>query len=56
MRYISVLTKHSKKTGNDYKVLHIVFDNGYTFDTFISNEQEFCLLSTGEVVDPDNAE
>lgn len=33
----------SKKTGNAYQVLVLVFENGYKMDTFLSNEQQYIL-------------
>lgn len=33
----------SKKTGNVYQVLVIVFQNGYKFEQFINNEQQWAL-------------
>ena len=43
IKSIEVITRNSKKTGNDYTVLSIAFHQGYTYETFISNEQVFIL-------------
>lgn len=31
--------------GKPYSVLEIHFDNGYVFNTFLNNEQKFCIES-----------
>lgn len=31
--------------GKAYSVLEIHFDNGYVFNTFLNNEQKFCIES-----------
>lgn len=33
----------SKKTGKDYVVLVLEFENGYKFESFLTNEQDFIL-------------
>lgn len=33
------------KAGNSYQVLVVEFTNGYIFESFISNEQAFCMSS-----------
>lgn len=40
----SLLTKTSK-AGNEYQVLHIVFQNGYKFEPFLKDEQAFIIES-----------
>ena len=33
----------SKKTGKPYSVLNIEFENGYTLEHFLTNEQKFIV-------------
>ena len=33
----------SKKSGNKYQMLVIVFENGYKYESFLSNEQQYIL-------------
>lgn len=40
---IEVQERVSAKSGKSYKVLVITFANGYVFETFLNNEQAFCL-------------
>lgn len=40
----------SKKSGNEYIVLVLEFENGYTTDVFLSNEQKFILQSIVPIV------
>lgn len=35
----------SKKTGSEYEVLVIVFENDYKLEVFLNNEQQFILHS-----------
>lgn len=35
----------SKKTGNAYQVIVIVFENGYHLETFLNNEQQYILAN-----------
>lgn len=37
------------KAGKPYTVLVIVFENGYKFESFLSNEQNFILRDVPEV-------
>ena len=39
----------SKKSGNLYQVLVVVFPNGYKFESFLSAEQQF-ILSDSPVI------
>lgn len=36
-------TRKSTKSGKDYTVLVLCFENGYKLDTFLTNEQNFIL-------------
>lgn len=40
----------SKKSGNKYVVLVLEFENGYSTDVFLSNEQKFILQSVVPMV------
>lgn len=42
-------TRKSNKSGKDYTVLVIVFENGYKLETFLTNEQQFILKDVPEV-------
>lgn len=35
----------SKRTGNAYQVIVIVFENGYHLETFLNNEQQYILAN-----------
>lgn len=37
--------QRKSKNGNEYKVLCVEFSNGYTFETFLNNEQAFIVGS-----------
>lgn len=36
-------TRKSSKTGKDYNVVTIEFQNGYKHESFLNNEQQFIL-------------
>lgn len=38
----------TSKAGKPYNVLVITFNNGYVFETFLNNEQTFCIKSALE--------
>lgn len=42
-------TRVSNKSGREYTVLVLVFENGYKLDVFLSNEQQFILKDVPEV-------
>lgn len=37
----------SKRTGKPYYNLVVRFESGYTFQTFLNDEQKFALVSSG---------
>ena len=37
------IDKRVSKNGREYYVLVLRFDNGYEFETFLNNEQYFCI-------------
>lgn len=39
----------SKKSGKEYVVLVIEFENGYKLETFLTNEQNFILADVPEL-------
>lgn len=39
---IKIVDKTSK-SGNPYSTLNLCFDNGYTFETFLNNEQKMLI-------------
>lgn len=35
--------ERTSKAGNNYQVLCVVFENGYKYENFLSNEQQYIL-------------
>lgn len=47
VKEIYVMQNISKRTGRPYCNLVVKFESGYTFQTFLNDEQEFALVSSG---------
>jgi len=41
---VSLVTKKSK-AGNDYTVLRVTFEGGYTVDNFLNQDQKYIITS-----------
>ena len=44
VKCVSLVTKKSK-AGNDYHVIRVTFNNGYTVDNFVNQDQLFIIKS-----------
>jgi len=40
---VRIVEKVSKKSGNPYQVLEVVFGNGYIYSNFLTQEQVFII-------------
>lgn len=43
VKSVSLVTKTSSKTGNDYRVLEVTFIDGYVYSQFLNNDQAYIL-------------
>lgn len=43
VKEIAMVEKQSAKTGKNYYVIEINFSNGYTFSSFLTEEQRFII-------------